>query len=169
MSLTISNIQSSFTVVLNNKIYPFNIVEVTGGVEPIRYTIDPRLPAGMSFNIGTGVITGTPGQAAGNTIHEIVVEDATANVVSTNVEIIVHVPPDAANANVATSNLVVNLNMTNITTALSVIDDLEGNDDNFDIKGESLIGTLGVTRYSSNVLFDDRLTADHAYYIHRYL
>lgn len=169
MSLTVSNIQSSFTVVLNNKIYPFPVTTVTGGQEPIFYNITPRLPAGMSINIGTGLIVGTPGIAAPNTVHTITVTDATGANANTDIELIVHVPPEPANANVAASNLVVNLNTTNIQTAIVTIEDLQGNDDNFDIVGDSKIGTLGFTRFNSNVLFDDRLTADHAYYIHRYL
>lgn len=169
MSLMVSNIQSSFTVVLNNKIYPLPVVSATGGAEPLRYTIEPKLPAGMTINLGTGEILGTPGVAAANTLHTITVTDDNGANANTQIEIIVHVPPDPANANVTLANLVVNLSMTNIQTSINIINDLQGADDNFDIIGTAEIGTLGFTRFRSNVLFNDRLTADHAYYIHRYL
>ena len=169
MSLTVSNIQSSFTVVLNNRIYPFPVVSVAGGTDPVTYTIEPRLPSGMTINLGTGQILGTPGVAAPNTVHTVTVTDGSGANANTQIEIVVHVPPAPADANVAVANLVVNLNMTDIQTAINVINDLQGADDNFDIIGVANIGTLGFTRFGSNVLFNDRLTADHAYYIHRYL
>lgn len=165
MSLAISNIESSVTVVYNNKILPFQLVEITGGVEPFRFTIEPRLPAGMSMSIGSGELLGTPGIEAPTTLYEVTVEDAEANIAKTNVEIIVYVPQ----ANVVTSNIMTSLDMTSLETLTLELVDLEGGDDNFQVYGQANIATLGFTRFNSNVKFDDKLTADHAYYIHRYL
>jgi hypothetical protein len=165
MTLAISNIESSVTVVQNNQILPFPIVTASGGSDPLRFTIQPRLPAGMFLNIGNGELAGTPGQAPAPTLYEITVEDTLGANAKTNVEIVVHVPQ----ANLVSSNIMADLNMTQLTTAITTIEDREGNDDNFQVYGQAGISTLGFTRFRSNVNFDDRLTADHAYYIHRYL
>jgi len=49
--------------------------EVTGGNTPLRYRLTPDLPAGLTFNTVTRVISGTPTTAMSNTAYMYTVED----------------------------------------------------------------------------------------------
>lgn len=141
-------------------------------------TRSDTLPGGLKLNPSTGLITGTVnlGLEEGNqfngsiaiTVTELLTGGQT-NSDDGQFDVQVDVGAAVDTASIITSNLIVHLDMTNLETLGTTIDDQAGGDDNYEIRGTASITTLGNTRFSSNVLFNDTLTADHAYYIHRYL
>ena len=48
----------------------------TGGDTPLRYTVSPALPAGLSVNASTGVLSGTPGMEIPRTAYTLTATDA---------------------------------------------------------------------------------------------
>lgn len=158
-----------YTLNVNN---PFNIA---WGV-----TRNDTLPGGLKLNPSTGFITGTVnlGLNANNaqfngtiviTVSELLDDGVTVNSADGKCEIQVDFGASLETASIITSNLVVHLDLTNLETLGATIADEAGGDDTYDIRGTASITTLGNTRFSSNVLFNDTLTADHAFYIHGYL
>ena len=85
LPLSISVTQASRTVVTDNLINSFSPVTVAGGASPYFYSISPALPAGLSLNTETGVISGTPTVTSTATNYTVTVKDSispTANQVS---------------------------------------------------------------------------------------
>ena len=85
--LSISVTQASRTVVAESPIDSFSPVTATGGASPYFYSISPALPAGLSLNTETGVISGTPTTTSAATTYTVTVKDSispTANQVSTS-------------------------------------------------------------------------------------
>ena len=66
---------------------PFSPVTGSGGAPPLRYSISPALPAGLTMS-STGLISGTP-PAAGFNIYTVTVTDADGNTVTLTFRIIV--------------------------------------------------------------------------------
>ena len=48
----------------------------TGGDTPLRYAVSPALPAGLSVNASTGVLSGTPGMESPRTTYTLTATDA---------------------------------------------------------------------------------------------
>lgn len=73
-----------------------------------------------------------------------------------------------------TSNLLVDLKFWDETTidftlSSPYVTDQSGNNNDFILDGNPIYTSIGSTRFSSNTRFSSDLTADHAFYIHRYL
>ena len=51
-------------------------VQATGGVSPYTYSLTPSLPAGLTFDVTNGTISGTPAAASSATTYNITVVDA---------------------------------------------------------------------------------------------
>ncbi|MCX6448058.1 MAG: putative Ig domain-containing protein, partial [Actinobacteria bacterium] len=51
-------------------------VTASGGTSPITFSISPSLPAGLSMNTATGVITGTPTSSSARTNYTVTATDA---------------------------------------------------------------------------------------------
>ncbi|MDB5132122.1 MAG: C-terminal target protein, partial [Mucilaginibacter sp.] len=62
---------------VNNAITSLNPT-VTGG-SPTTYSISPGLPAGLSINVGTGVISGTPTVSAASAVYTVTASNGTGN------------------------------------------------------------------------------------------
>jgi uncharacterized protein YhjY with autotransporter beta-barrel domain len=58
-------------------------VTATGGANPLTYTIQPSLPAGLSFSATTGQITGTPAVSATSATFNVSINDASTPVPQT--------------------------------------------------------------------------------------
>lgn len=142
-------------------------------------TRSDTLPGGLKLNPGTGFITGTVnlGLEEGQqfnanieiTVSELLDDGQTVNSAEGIFGLQADFGASLETASIITANLLVHLDLTNLENLGATIDDQAGGDDIYDIRGSASITTLGNTRFSSNVLFNDALTADHAYYIHRYL
>ena len=57
-------------------------IPVTGGAAS-SYSISPALPAGLNFNTGTGVISGTPATGSHNTIYTVTASNCGGNTITT--------------------------------------------------------------------------------------
>jgi hypothetical protein len=66
----------SVTGTVNAAIPAFTPVTASGGTAPYTFDISTPLPAGMSFNVATGQITGTPTVSQGATNRNVTVTDA---------------------------------------------------------------------------------------------
>ena len=63
-----------FTV--GTAITPFEpITIITAGVTPYTYSIDTTLPTGLSINVNTGIISGTPGAATAQATYTVTILD----------------------------------------------------------------------------------------------
>ena len=61
-----------------NQPYPNTQLTATGGTQPYTWTVSPALPNGLSLNLNTGVISGTPLSGSnGVTNHTFTVTDST--------------------------------------------------------------------------------------------
>ena len=57
----------------------FATVTAAGGSSPLRYSISPALPTGLSFSTSTGYVTGTPSVSLSNTTFTVTVNDSSAS------------------------------------------------------------------------------------------
>ena len=66
--------QSQQSTTINS---PINTTPVSGsgGYGTLSYSISPALPSGLTFNVSTGAITGTPTQLSGNTTYTVTITD----------------------------------------------------------------------------------------------
>lgn len=76
-----STILAISTLQLTKNILMTPATPVTGnsGYQPIVYSITPELPTGLSFNINTGEITGTPSIELSSTVYTVSISDAVGN------------------------------------------------------------------------------------------
>ena len=59
---------------------PYTIdASVTGNVTPVVYSVNPALPAGLSLNTTTGIISGTPTAIVGNIIYGVTATQTIGN------------------------------------------------------------------------------------------
>src|SRR6201999_1840125 len=71
-----SQVIASEVLTLNQPSVSFTPVTGTGGTGPLTYSIAPALPAGLSFNTATGLITGTPTAVSPAASYTVTVTDA---------------------------------------------------------------------------------------------
>jgi hypothetical protein len=64
------------SIVTGVPVEPFRPVTATGGIGAITFSLDGRLPAGLSFNRDTGEISGTPTERGYNTRFTVEATDA---------------------------------------------------------------------------------------------
>ena len=76
--------------VVGQPVDAFALPAGTGGTEPLTYTLSPELPAGLSFDAATRMISGTP-QAEGAPVYTYTVTDA----LGASVAMLLHTRPAA--------------------------------------------------------------------------
>ncbi|QFI76776.1 hypothetical protein F8237_32880 [Bradyrhizobium betae] len=81
---------ASVTLTQNHAATPVTPVTGAGGTSPLSYGISPSLPTGLSFNTGTGQITGTPTVTSATTTYTVTVTDANATPASTTFSLTVN-------------------------------------------------------------------------------
>jgi hypothetical protein len=90
LSLTINSALAATSAVpstllpVNESISAFAPVTVTGGTTPLTYSLVPALPTGLSLNIGSGAISGTPTIVSPPTTYAVTVTDANGATASAN-------------------------------------------------------------------------------------
>jgi hypothetical protein len=92
-SLSVTTTSSSFVVGVVNSVYPSTTLQATGGISPYTWAVTTgSLPAGLTLNGATGVISGTP-TASGTTNFTVTVTDSetpTAKTATANLSIVVN-------------------------------------------------------------------------------
>ncbi|RAI38862.1 hypothetical protein CH341_27050 [Rhodoplanes roseus] len=97
----------SKTLTANAAATPFTPVTGGGGTAPLSYGVSPALPAGLSFDTGSGAISGTPSSASGATTYTVTVTDANSATASNTFSLTVNGAVTATQA-VASKTLTVN-------------------------------------------------------------
>jgi hypothetical protein len=91
--LSVTTTSSSFVVGVVNSVYPSTTLQATGGISPYTWAVTTgSLPAGLSLNGTTGVISGTP-TASGTVNFTVTVTDSetpTAKTATANLSIVVN-------------------------------------------------------------------------------
>ena len=77
--VTATQLIPSSMLTLNKSVTPFIPVQGAGGTAPLSYALTGTLPAGLSFDITTGQITGTPTATAASSGYMVTVTDANSN------------------------------------------------------------------------------------------
>jgi hypothetical protein len=92
-SLSVTTTSSSFVVGVVNSVYPSTTLQATGGISPYTWAVTTgSLPAGLTLNGATGVISGTP-TASGTANFTVTVTDSetpTAKTATANLSIVVN-------------------------------------------------------------------------------
>ena len=84
------------TYTQNTAITALPLPQATGGTAPLVYSLSPALPAGLSFNQTTRVLSGTPTSTLAATAYTYTVTDGTGATASLSFSLTVTGPPTAA-------------------------------------------------------------------------
>ena len=95
------------TLTLNQTIQPFMPIEILSGNLPYTFTISPTLPAGLSFDTATGMISGTPTALSSSTIYQVGLTDAAGQTVQSNFTLTVVPEPLVATVRVTRMEFVI--------------------------------------------------------------
>ncbi len=86
----------------------FTPVTVSGGAGPFGYSVSPSLPAGLSMNPATGVVSGSPTASSPTATYSVTIIDANGAVVTATFSMAVNTPVTSTQA-VASKALTQNL------------------------------------------------------------
>jgi hypothetical protein len=75
--ITVQNV-SSRTLIRTIAFTAFTPVTASGGITPLAFSISPALPAGLSFNTSTGVVSGTATEAIAASTYTVSVTDSSS-------------------------------------------------------------------------------------------
>ncbi len=81
-ALLLTQTVTSRTLIQNTLATSFIPVSATGGVSPLSYSINPTLPAGLTFNTVTGNISGTPTISSAERSYTVTITDSIGQNVS---------------------------------------------------------------------------------------
>src|SRR5262249_34872358 len=70
-----------------NAPYPSTTLKATGGTAPLKWSVAPLLPAGLTLDPATGTISGTPTAASSKTTYKFTVTDSATPAVSTQADL----------------------------------------------------------------------------------
>jgi hypothetical protein len=89
----------------DSPVTPFSPVSISGGTSPITYAVSPSLPAGLTLNASTGVISGTPTSTAVNATYTITATDANGDTETGtfSTQVIMPTAPGAPTIGIATA------------------------------------------------------------------
>jgi hypothetical protein len=97
---------ASVNATINKVLANTTLVTATGGSSPYTFTITPALPAGLSFNTSTAVLSGTPTQLLALTTFTISIKDSANATVTKTVPIQVTAAALSATAGAAVYTMV---------------------------------------------------------------
>lgn len=105
---------SSKTLTATTAVVAFAPLPLTGGTLPFAYTITPDLPAGLTLDSATGVISGVPGAATASTVHTVTAIDSAGAQVTQSLTLLVN-PALIATQAIASKVLLANVAATAFT------------------------------------------------------
>ncbi|MBV8037235.1 MAG: putative Ig domain-containing protein [Pelomonas sp.] len=91
-AVSASTAVASVTATTNVAVTPFTPVTAANGTAPYTYKVSPALPAGLTLNASTGVISGSALQGTPQTTYTITVTDAKAGTASSTFTLSVIAP-----------------------------------------------------------------------------
>ncbi|WP_426435187.1 putative Ig domain-containing protein [Bradyrhizobium genosp. P] len=106
-AVTATQAVASTTLTENRPATSFTPVTGGGGTAPLSYSVSPILPAGLSLNMSTGAVTGTPTVTSATTSYTVTVTDANGATATATFGLIISGPVTAITA-VASTLLPVN-------------------------------------------------------------
>lgn len=92
VAITPSSTVTNSTFNQGVQITPFQPVTLTGGYGTITYSVSPALPAGLTYNTTTGVLSGTPTGYQLSTAYTITASDQAGQTLSVNINIAISPP-----------------------------------------------------------------------------
>lgn len=106
----------SSTVTRSKAITAFTPVTASGGNGLITFAISPSLPTGLTFNVTTGQVSGTPSISSTTTAYTVTATDSSSNTSSKSFNLTVNDPPALiTTATTASVTLTVNQAVTSFT------------------------------------------------------
>ena len=102
----------------NTAIPPLTLPQATGGTAPLVYSLSPALPAGLSFNQSTRMLSGTPTSALATTSYTYTVTDNNGATASLSFSLTVSAETTAlsfGNASIATQSYTENTAISSLT------------------------------------------------------
>jgi hypothetical protein len=103
--LTIQPVMAQ-TLTLNQTVQPFMPIEVLSGNLPYTFNISPALPAGLSFDTATGMITGVPTVLSPSTQYQVSLTDAAGQTAQTSFTLSVVPAPLVATVRVTRTDFI---------------------------------------------------------------
>jgi hypothetical protein len=94
------------TLTLNQTVQPFMPIEVLSGNLPYTFNISPALPAGLSFDTATGMITGVPTVLSPSTQYQVSLTDAAGQTAQTSFTLSVVPAPLVATVRVTRTDFI---------------------------------------------------------------
>ena len=108
-AVTATTVVSSTTITQYQSFTPFTPVTAIGGyptVNGITYTVTPALPSGLSFNQGTGLVSGTPTAYSATATYTVTATDTLSQTSSTQFSLYIKTPTLVATTSVPLQTLV---------------------------------------------------------------
>ena len=94
------------TLTLNEAVQPFMAIGILSGNAPYTFNISPTLPAGLSFDSTTGMISGTPIALSASTIYQVSVSDTAGQTAQSNFTLTVVPAPLVASVRVTRTDFI---------------------------------------------------------------
>ena len=88
-----------------NTVYPTQTIQASGGTPPLRWYVAPALPAGLSLNVETGAISGTPTTVSPKNKYTVIVADSAKPSVASSGEFTLEVKPQTAPLRIPATSL----------------------------------------------------------------
>ncbi|PWJ53906.1 putative secreted protein (Por secretion system target) [Dyadobacter jejuensis] len=139
---------------------------VTGSVDSYSMPASPALPAGLTFNTNTGIISGKPTAALNSTTYTITAHNGFGNAVTTVTMTVLNFYLDNANAQVSFGGTGVTISHPNGTSSGTSVGDITLYENVATLGGQAVdcyVLTKAINNVSSWITFDQTATSGGGY------